>query len=149
MEVVNWIYQTIGSTSVQAPRVEKPPFFVVNSNACSIVIGLPSLDRDSNLFPKTSDSHFDMDYYLSKHVPMTKAKLQSLGFPVEAEVDEGIGSITPGEPAPYAAIGYLLFEKMEDLQNGLATYGAEIMADILNFTNVQPQIQIGNIVFGA
>ena len=80
---------------------------------------------------------------------MTKAKLQSLGFPVEAEVDEGIGSITPGEPAPYAAIGYLLFEKIEDLQNGLATHGAEIMADIPNFNNVQPQIQIGSIVFGA
>jgi hypothetical protein len=32
---------------------------------------------------------------------------------------------------------------------GLATHGAEIMADIPNFTNVQPQIQIGNIVFGA
>ena len=105
--------------------------------------------RVTTLFPRTSDSHFDMDYYLSKHVPMTKAKLQSLGFPVEAEVDEGLGTVTPGEPAPYAAIGYLLFEKMEDLQNGLATHGAEIMGDIPNFTNVQPQIQIGTIVLGA
>ena len=105
--------------------------------------------RLTALWPKTSDSHFDMDYYLSKHVPMTKAKLQGLGFPVEAGVDEGLGSLTPGEPAPYAAIGYLLFEKMEDLQNGLATHGAEIMADIPNFTNVQPQIQIGSVVLGA
>jgi uncharacterized protein (TIGR02118 family) len=105
--------------------------------------------RVTVLFPKTSNNHFDMDYYLSKHVPMTTARLQSLGLPVEAEVDEGPGSITPGEPAPYAAIGYLLFEKMEDLQKGLATHGAEIMDDIPNFTNVQPQIQIGNIVFGA
>jgi uncharacterized protein (TIGR02118 family) len=105
--------------------------------------------RVTVLFPKTSDSHFDMDYYLSKHVPMTKARLQSLGIPVEAEVDQGLGSIPPGQPAPYAAIGYLLFEKMEDLQNGLATHGAEIMADIPNFTNVQPQIQIGSVVFGA
>lgn len=101
--------------------------------------------RVTVLFPRTSDSHFDMDYYLSKHVPMTKAKLQSLGFPVEAQVDQGLGTVT-GEPAPYAAIGYLLFEKMEDLQNGLTTHGAEIMADIPNFTNVQPQIQIGSIV---
>ena len=102
--------------------------------------------RVTVLFPRTSDSHFDMDYYLSKHVPMTKAKLQGSGIPVEAQVDEGLGTATPGEPAPYAAIGYLLFEKMEDLQNGLTTHGAEIMADIPNFTNVQPQIQIGSIV---
>jgi hypothetical protein len=32
--------------------------------------------RVTVLFPKTSDSHFDMNYYLTKHVPMTKAKLQ-------------------------------------------------------------------------
>ena len=101
--------------------------------------------RVTVLFPKTSDSHFDMDYYLSKHVPMTTAKLQSLGIPVEAEVDQGLGSIMPGEPAPYAAIGYLMFEKMEDLQNGLATHGAEIMADIPNFTNVQPQVLISRV----
>ena len=104
--------------------------------------------RVTVLFPKTSDSHFDMDYYLSRHVPMTTEKLQSLGFPVKAVVDQGLGTLT-GEPAPYAAIGHLLFEKMEDLQQGLATHGAEIMADIPNFTNVQPQIQVGNMVFGA
>jgi hypothetical protein len=38
---------------------------------------------------------------------------------------------------------------MEDLQQGLAAHGAEIMADIPKFTNVQPQIQVGNMVFGA
>jgi uncharacterized protein (TIGR02118 family) len=103
--------------------------------------------RVTVLFPKTNDSHFDMDYYLSKHVPMTRAKFQGLVIPVESEVDEGLGGITPGEPAPYAAIGYLRFEKMEDLQKGLATHGAEIMADIPNFTNVQPQIQVNQIVF--
>jgi uncharacterized protein (TIGR02118 family) len=105
--------------------------------------------RVTVLFPKTSDSHFDMDYYLNKHIPMTKAKLQSLGFPVEAQVDEGVGSIALGEPAPYAAIGYLTFEKMEDFQNGLTTHGAEIMSDIPNFTNVQPQIQIGQVILGS
>ncbi len=105
--------------------------------------------RVTVLFPKTDDSHFDMDYYLSKHVPMTTAKFQSLGIPVEAQVDETLGSVPPDVSAPYAAIGYLLFENMEDFQKGLTTHGAEIMADIPNFTSVQPQIQVGNIVFGA
>jgi uncharacterized protein (TIGR02118 family) len=105
--------------------------------------------RLTALWPKTSDSHFDMDYYLSKHVPMTKARLEGLGFPVEAGVDEGLAGFPPGEPAPYAAIGYLLFENMEDLQKGLATHGAEMIADIPNFTNVQPQIQIGSVVLGV
>lgn len=104
--------------------------------------------RVTVLFPKTTDSHFDMDYYVSKHVPMTTAKLQSLGFNVKAEVDQGLGTLT-GEPAPYTAIGHLLFENMEDLQKGLTTHGPEIMADIPNFTNVQPQIQVGSLIFEA
>jgi uncharacterized protein (TIGR02118 family) len=105
--------------------------------------------RVTVLFPKTNDSHFDMDYYLSKHVPMTLTRLQSLGFPVKAEVDDGLAGIALGEPPPYAAVGYLLFEKMEHLQQGLATHGAEIMGDIPNFTNVQPQIQIGSVVLAG
>ena len=36
---------------------------------------------------------------------------------------------------------------MEDLQNGLATHGAEIMINIHNFANVPLSIQINNIVF--
>jgi len=119
------------------------------TNDPTILTKEKTMIRVTTLFPKTSDSHFDMDYYLTKHVPMTTSRLQSLGFSVEAQVDEGLGTVTPGEPAPYAAIGYLLFEKIEDLQNGLAAHGAEIMADIPNFTNVQPQIQIGNIVLGV
>lgn len=43
----------------------------------------------------------------------------------------------------------LLFENMEDLQKGLATHAAEILADVPNFTNVQPQIQIGSVVLGV
>jgi hypothetical protein len=38
---------------------------------------------------------------------------------------------------------------MEDLQKGLAAHAAEILADVPNFTNVQPQIQIGRVVLGV
>ena len=79
---------------------------------------------------------------------MTTAKLQSLDIPVEAEVDDGLGSIMPGKPAPYAAIGYLLFENMEDFQKGLTAHGAEIMADIPKYTDLQPVIQISEVVVG-
>ena len=105
--------------------------------------------RVTALWPRTNDSHFDMEYYLTKHVPMTKARLKSAGFTVVAEVDEGLGSLTPGEPPAYAAIGTLLFETMEDLQKGLAAHAAEILADVPNFTDVQPVVVIGSVVLGA
>ena len=102
--------------------------------------------RVTALYPKTSDSHFDMDYYLNKHVPMVVSKFQSLGFPIQIQVDNGLGGGVPGEPAPYATIGYMLFEDIEHLQQGMAAHGAEIMGDIPNFTNVQPTVQVSNIV---
>lgn len=105
--------------------------------------------RLTALWPRTNDSHFDMEYYLTKHVPLTKALLESAGLTVVLEVDQGLGSMTPGEPPAYAAIGTMLFETMEDLQNGLTAHAAEILADVPNFTDVQPVIQIGSVVLGA
>jgi uncharacterized protein (TIGR02118 family) len=104
--------------------------------------------RVTALYPKTAESHFDMEYYLTKHVPMVKARLQEVGLR-EIQIDEGLGSAAPDQPPPFAVIGFMIFDKVEDLQHGLALHGAEIMGDIPNFTNVQPQIQVGNIVLGA
>jgi len=100
--------------------------------------------RVSVLYPKTSDSHFDLDYYLNKHIPLVKERLTPLGL-VRVGVDEGLGGLASDQPASYADIGYLVFENIEDLQKGLAAHGAEIMSDIPNYTNVQPQIQINRI----
>ncbi len=102
----------------------------------------------SVLYPKTSDSHFDMDYYLNKHIPLLQARLKDMGLG-HIDVDEGLGGIAPDQPAPYAVIFTMRFDKMEDLQMGLAAHGAEIMGDIPHFTNVQPQIQISREVFAA
>ena len=105
--------------------------------------------RVTALYPRTGDSHFDMDYYLNKHVPMVRGKFQGMGFPIQIQVDDGLGSAVPGEPAPYAVIGYMLFEHIDHLQQGMAAHGAEIMGDIPNFTNVQPVTQVSNIVLGS
>jgi hypothetical protein len=67
-----------------------------------------------------------------------------LGLSVEAQVDEGLGSITPGEPAPYAAIGYV--RKNRRSAKSVEHAWRKIIGDIPNFTNVQPTIQIGYII---
>jgi uncharacterized protein (TIGR02118 family) len=103
--------------------------------------------RVTVLYPKTSESHFDMDYYLNKHTPMVIDRLMPLGL-VRLEVDEGLNGLSPTQPAAYAVIAYLVFENVEALQTGLAAHGAEIMGDIINYTNVQPQIQINRIAVG-
>ena len=103
--------------------------------------------RVSVLYPKTSEGNFDLDYYLNKHIPMVKERLTPLGL-MRLEVDEGIGGLAPDQPPAYVVMGYLVFETPEALQSGLAAHGAEIMGDIPNYTNLQPQIQINRIAVG-
>jgi uncharacterized protein (TIGR02118 family) len=102
--------------------------------------------RIAVIYPKTKDSTFDMNYYLNKHVPMVVARLTPMGL-VKGEIDEGIAGAMPGDPAPCMTIGYMTFEKLEDFQKGMAAHSAEILGDIPNFTNVQPQIQISQVVY--
>jgi uncharacterized protein (TIGR02118 family) len=99
----------------------------------------------SVLFPKTNGSHFDMDYYLTKHLPMVKAKMKGLGM-IDVQVDEGVASPMPGQAVPFAAIALFTYTSIEDLQKALATHSEEIMKNIPNFTDVQPILQISRIV---
>jgi len=93
------------------------------------------------MYPKTADSTFDFDYYLTKHMPMVRERLAPSGL-TGTQVDEGMGGGAPGEPSPYMVICTLIFDTMAGFQNGMAAHGAELMGDVPNFTNVQPTIQV-------
>lgn len=99
------------------------------------------------LYPKTSDSHFNMDYYLNHHIPLVREIFKDLGLS-RIEVEEGVANAFPDQPVPFASISYFTFEKPEDFQAGMATRGGEIIGDMANYTNVQPQIQINRVSTG-
>jgi uncharacterized protein (TIGR02118 family) len=100
------------------------------------------------LYPQTNDSRFDMDYFLNKHIPRIREIFKDLGLR-NIEVQQGIASAAPGQPAPFMCISSFLFDKLEDFQQGMAAQGAWIVGDVPNYTNVQPQIQISNLVFAG
>jgi len=94
----------------------------------------------SVLYPNQEGKTFDMDYYCNKHIPMV-AKL--LGDAVKgASVEEGLGGGAPGDPATYIAMGNLYFDSMESFQNSFGPNAPQIMADVPNFTNLEPVIQL-------
>jgi uncharacterized protein (TIGR02118 family) len=101
--------------------------------------------RVSLLYPQTKESHFSMDYFLTKHIPLLIKLMQHTGLS-RIHIDEGVGCGVPGLPAPFAAIGYLTFNTMADLRRGFETHRSEIMGDVANFTNVQPLIQVSRIL---
>jgi uncharacterized protein (TIGR02118 family) len=96
------------------------------------------------MYPNEPSKKFDMDYFLTKHIPAAKDALKDLGL-VRIEVDKGIAGREPETPPPFVAIAHMYFEDMNALQNCMPTMSAEGASDLPNYSDVQPQIQISEI----
>lgn len=96
------------------------------------------------LYPNGEGKKFDMDYYTNKHFPLLKSLF---GEALKATaIDRGIAGGAPGAAVPFVAIGYLYFDTIAAFQNGMAVNGSKIRADIPNYTDIQPVIQISEVV---
>lgn len=96
-------------------------------------------------YPNQAGARFDMNYYMTKHMPMVEAKLRPLGL-VRWGVQQGIGGAAPGSQAAYLIQAAMVFETVEAFQAALAATGPALMADIPNYTDIQPRIDIYQIV---
>ncbi|MGB1237702.1 MAG: EthD family reductase [Pseudomonadales bacterium] len=97
----------------------------------------------SVMYPNSEGATFDFDYYAQTHMPLAA---QLLGDVLKGvQIERGIAGALPGQPAPFIAIGHLQFESLEVFQQAFAPHAAQILADIPNFSNVQPQVQISHV----
>ena len=95
------------------------------------------------MYPNSADAKFDMEYYCNKHLIMVD---ELLGDALQGRtVDAGIAGGAPGQPPAFITMGHLMFESLEIFQQSFAPHAEKMMADIPNFTNIQPQIQISEI----
>lgn len=97
----------------------------------------------SVMYPNSEGATFDIEYYCNKHMPMVE---ELLGDALKGgAVDSGIAGGAPGEAAPFIAMGHLTFESAEAFQGAFGPNAKKILADIPNYTNTQPQIQMSEI----
>ncbi len=95
------------------------------------------------LYPNGEGKTFDMDYYSIKHMPMAASLF---GDSLKAmEIDKGLAGGTPDAPVPYLAIGYFYFETMSSFQSAMGPNSEKLRADVPNYTNIQPVIQISEV----
>jgi len=95
--------------------------------------------RVNVMYPKKEDGKFNYEYYLDKHVPMVK---NNLGASLKRfEVYQGISG-AGGNPEPFVTIASLLFENVDEFRTAFEPHAQEIMADLSNFTNINPTVQI-------
>jgi len=97
----------------------------------------------SVLYPNTEGSKFDMDYYCRSHIPMVREKLGATC--TGAAVELGMSGATPGSRPAFIAMGHRYFESVEEYQPAFGHHAHAIMADIPNYTDIQPTIQISEV----
>ena len=101
--------------------------------------------RVSVLYPNQPGKKFDHKYYMEKHLPMAGRQLRPHGL-VRAEIDRGISAADPNAPAPFLVVAHLFFNSVDDVHKAFRAVGREVMGDIPNYTDIQPQIQISEVV---
>jgi uncharacterized protein (TIGR02118 family) len=97
----------------------------------------------SVLYPKKAGTHFDMNYYLTKHIPLCMRLLAS-GLR-KTEVDEGLAGTGPGEPPAFYGGVQFSYDSIDAFVAVWGPAAAEITADIPKYTDVAPMIQFNEL----
>jgi len=96
------------------------------------------------LYPNADGKKFDMDYYTNRHLPMVKA-LFADALKLTA-IDKGVAGGAPGSKAPFVVVCHFYFDNISAFQNAMKVNGSKIQGDIPNYTDIQPVIQISEVV---
>ncbi len=97
----------------------------------------------SVLYPKKDGGTFDFDYYTTRHVPMVSKYVGANA--VRAEVRKGVASLDGSAPS-FICLANFWIQSAEEFQATLGNHGDEILGDIPNFTNIQPILQIDEVI---
>ena len=100
----------------------------------------------SVMYANTAEARFNHEYYRDKHMPLVKARMgDSCKY---YTVDKGLAGGTPGTPATYVVMCNIFCDSVDAFQSGFGPHAQEIMADIPNYTDLSPVIQISEVVVG-
>lgn len=95
------------------------------------------------IYPNKDGAKFDMNYYLTSHIPMVK---RVLGSALKGcVVEQGLGGGAPGTPAQFSVLCHLRFDSMESFQTAFGPHAAAIQNDVKNYSSVEPFVQVSDV----
>lgn len=100
----------------------------------------------SVMYPNQPGARFDHEYYRDRHMPL----VQRLMGPRcrYYTVDKGLSGGVADAPAVYVAQCHIFCDSVEAFEAGFGPHAQEILADIANYTDLAPVIQISEVVVG-
>ena len=99
----------------------------------------------SSIYPKKEGYRFDFDYYLNKHMPMSIEWLSKAKGFMGVSVERGIEVDEPRIESSYVAMCHYYFDSLKDFMTVFMPHAKELQGDIINYTNIEPVIQINEV----
>jgi uncharacterized protein (TIGR02118 family) len=96
--------------------------------------------RCTVIYPNREGARFDFDYYVKKHIPMAN---EALGG--RFEVMRGLPG-PDGKPPEILCVATLAVPSPAEFEAREQKHGARLGADIANYTNLTPIIQMTEIL---
>jgi uncharacterized protein (TIGR02118 family) len=100
----------------------------------------------SILYPNTRGSQFDMRYYVEKHMPLSIGLLSAHSGFKGVSVERGLSGGEPGTDAAFVAMCHFLFDSVEDFMAAFMPHAAKLQGDVPNYTDIQPVIQVNEVL---
>jgi len=94
-------------------------------------------------YPNKESARFDFDYFAQKHIPLVTGHLAANA--VKSEVRKGLSS-PDGSPAAFTCMANIWIRSLEEFRGVMAEHGREIMADVPNYTDIEPILQIDEVL---
>ena len=98
----------------------------------------------SVMYPNTPGTHFNHEYYRETHMPLVQARMGA--HCRRYAIDKGLGGGAPGTTPTYVGMCHIYCDSVDGFQAGFGPHAKEIMADIPNYTDISPVIQISEVI---
>ena len=104
------------------------------------------MTKISILYPGSENSRFDFRYYVEKHMPMSIGLLGAHPGFRGVSVERGVSGGIPGTSAAYAAMCHFSFDSVENFMAAFLPHAEVLQGDIQNYTDVEPVIQVNEVL---
>ncbi len=100
----------------------------------------------SSIYTKKEGYKFDFDYYMNEHMPRSIDLLSvAKGFK-GVSVEKGVTIEDPKIESSFVAMCHYYFDSLEDFMAAFGPHAEELQGDIINYTNIEPTIQINEVL---
>jgi len=104
------------------------------------------MTRISILYPNQPGARFDFAYYVEKHMPLSIERLSAHPGFRGVSVERGLGGAVPGSDATYIALCHFTFVSVEDFMAAFLPHAELLQGDMPNYTDIEPVIQVNEVL---